>query len=71
MPTINFEEHVVEKILNHRQRGRGFQLQTLMNGFSTQDAAWQLSKDFVDADETVTEVWEENIRMKGILQQYN
>lgn len=39
VPTVNGNEQVVEKILKHRARGRGYQFLTLMKDASTRDAA--------------------------------
>ena len=57
IPTVQGEEYVVDKILKHRKRGRGYQVLTLMKGEPQHDAKWQPSSDFVDKDGTVTDVW--------------
>ena len=71
VPTVHGDEHVVEKILKHRARGRGFQFLTLMKGAPTHDAVWLPTRDFVDADGTVTDVWQNYIRENGILEKYH
>ena len=71
VPTVHGVEEVVEKILKHRSRGRGYQFLTLMKGAPTHDAEWQPSRDFVDKDGTVTEVWQKYIREHDILPQYH
>ena len=38
VPTPEGEEYVVEKILNHRKRGRGFQFLTQMKGSPEHDS---------------------------------
>ena len=70
VPTVNGDEQIVDKILNHRRRGKGFQFLTLMKGAPIHDAEWQPTRDFVDKDGTVTKVWQEYIRQKGILPQH-
>ena len=60
--TIHGEEQVVDKILKHRTRGRGYQFLTLMKGAPSHDSEWQPTRDFVDEDGTVTDVWKRYIR---------
>lgn len=45
---------VVDSILKHRRRGRGLQFLTLMRGAPQHEAEWQPTRDFVDADGTLT-----------------
>lgn len=71
VPAVEGDEHVVEGILKHRPRGRGFQFLTLMKGAPLHDATWQPTKDFVDKDGTVTKVWKDYVKEKNILQQYH
>ena len=71
VPTVHGDEHVVDKILKHRARGRGFQFLTLMRGAPTHDAVWLPTRDFVDADGTVTDVWQNYLRENGILEKYH
>lgn len=71
VPAVEGEEHVVERILKHRKRGRGFQFLTQMRGDPSHDVTWQPTKDFVDSDGTVTKVWQDYIRSHNILQQYH
>jgi len=71
VPAIQGEEHVVDKILHHRKRGKGYQFLTLMKGAPTHDAIWQPSRDFVDKDGTVTQVWHEYIVQNDLLPQYH
>lgn len=47
-------EYVVDKIIAHRKRGKGFQWLTQMIGELQHDAIWQPTKDFIDSDGTVT-----------------
>ena len=67
VPTVDGEEFVVDKILQHRKRGRGFQFLTLMKGSPTHDAEWQPARDFIDKDGTMTEPFLEYIKEHGIL----
>ena len=67
IPTVEGKEYTVDKILNHRKRGRGYQFLTLMKGEPHHDAKWQPTSDFVDKDGTVTDVWLEYIRKHDIL----
>ena len=71
VPTVYGDEHVVEKILKHRKRGRGYQFLTLMKGVPTHDAVWQPTRDFVDSDETVTAVWQRSNLEAGIIPKYH
>jgi len=71
IPRIQGEEHVVDKILNHRRRGRGYQFLTLMKGDPIHDAIWQPTRDFVDRDGSVTEIWQKYIQEQDILPQYH
>ena len=68
VPTIHGEEQVVDKILKHRTRGRGYQFLTLMKGAPSHDSEWQPTRDFVDKDGTVTDVWKQQIREKYIFE---
>ena len=38
VPAVEGIDYVVDKILNHRRKGRGFQFLTLMKGDPTHDA---------------------------------
>ena len=40
LPTIHGDEYVVDKILKHRKRGRGYQFLTLMKYYPNHDAKW-------------------------------
>ena len=71
VPTIDGDEHVVDRILSHRKRGKGYQFLTLMKNALHHDATWQPSRDFVDKDGTVTDVWLDYIREHNILPQYH
>ena len=55
VPTPEGEEYVVEKILNHRKKGRGFQFLTQMKGSPEHDSEWQPTKDFIDNDGTMND----------------
>ena len=50
VPTVQGGAYVVEKILKHRKRGRGYQWLTLMKGTPTHEAKWQQARDFTDKD---------------------
>lgn len=69
VPTMEGEEYVVEKILKHRRKGKGFQFLTLMKGDPTHDAEWQPTRDFIDNDNTINETFLEYIKSKNILSQ--
>ena len=71
VPAVHGNEQVVDKILKHRARGRGYQFLTLMKGAPTHDAEWQPTRDFVDKDGTVTDEWQKYIREHNILAQYH
>lgn len=70
IPAIGGDEHVVEKILSQRKKGREFQFLTLTKGLPTHDAVWKPTKDFADRDGTVTDVWHDYIWKRGFLPQY-
>jgi len=71
VPAVDGVEHVVDQILSHRKRGRGYQFLTLMIGDPTNDATWQPTKDFLDKDGTVTKIWQEYIRKHHLLPQFH
>lgn len=48
------EPYEVEKILARRRRGRSYQWLTLLRAMEPHDAEWQPTRDFVDADGTLT-----------------
>lgn len=50
-------EHIVEKILAHRRRGRSYQLFTLMWEDPTHEAVWKPSNAFINTGGTFTEIW--------------
>ncbi len=50
VPTKYGDEFVVEAILGHRKRGRGYQFLTLMRGVPEYDAEQQPGRDFIDLD---------------------
>lgn len=56
-PGIGGGEHIVNTILSPQQRGGEFQFLRLMKGDSHYEAVWQPTKDFLDNDETVSEIW--------------
>ena len=62
---------MVGKILSHRKRGRGYQFLTLMKGDPDHDAVWQPTRDFVDSDGTVTDVWHKYIVENHLLPEYH
>lgn len=57
----------VERILAHRKRGRGYQWLTLMTGSPQHEAEWQPTRDFVDADGTLTGAFRDYIVEHGLL----
>ncbi len=67
VPAVVGEEYIVESILNHRKRGKGYQFITLMKVSPTHDADWQPSRDFIDKDGTLRDVSLEYIKNKKIL----
>ena len=58
---------VVDCILRHRRRGRGFQFLTLMKGAPQHEAQWQPTRDFVDADGTLTAAFRDYIVEHNLL----
>ena len=69
MPIGQDVEYVVDKILRHRVRGRGYQFLTLMKGAPDHDAEWQPTRDFVDEDGTINDTCLNCIQENKILPQ--
>ena len=67
VPTAEGKEYVVDKILRHRRRGRGYQFLTLMKGDPTHEAEWQPMRDFIDKDGTMNAKFLEYIKKQNIL----
>lgn len=63
----NEVQYLVDDILGHRKRGRGFQLLTDMKSDTREEAAWKPVSDFVDDDSTTTYVFLEYIDRHVIL----
>lgn len=59
-------EFMVDRILAHRKRGRSYQWITLMHGEPQYQATWQPTRDFIDADGTMTAALLIYIESKGI-----
>lgn len=53
--TIEGEKHIVESVLVHQQRRKGFRNRTLIKEDPHHDAVQQPTKHFVDSNGTVTE----------------
>ena len=70
VPTGEGDEYVVEKILNHRKRGRGYQFLTLWKGSPEYDAEWQPSRDFIDDDGTMNDKFLSYIKAQNILEDF-
>jgi len=67
VPMQDEEEFVVEKVLNHRKRGKGYQWLTLMKGEPTHEATWLPTRNVMDEDGTLTEKFHEYIVSNDIL----
>ena len=61
------DSFVVDKILGHRKRGRGYQWLTLMKDAPQHDAQWQPTKDFVDNDGTLTKAFHDYLIAHNLL----
>lgn len=70
VPMIEGEEYVVDRILNHRKRGRGYQFLTLMKGSQEYDAEWQPARDFIDTDGTINDKFLAYIKSKNIMKEH-
>lgn len=57
----------VSKILGHRKRGRGYQWLTLLEEAAKHEAERQPTKDFVDADGTLTAVFPDYVKEHALL----
>lgn len=55
VPTIHRKEYVVEEILMHRLRGRGYKFLARMAGKPRYDPTWLPTNNFVDSDGTTME----------------
>ena len=69
VPTTQGEEYLVDSILKHRKRGRGYQFLTLMKKIPTHDAEWQPTKYFVDKDGTINDKFYKYIKNQGIFKE--
>jgi len=69
VPMIEGDEYFVEKILNHRKRGRGYQFLTHMEGLPEHEAEWQPTRDFIDTDGTMNDKFLSYIKSKNIMQE--
>lgn len=58
----------VDRILAHRKRGRGYQWLTLFENSNTHDAQWQPTRDFIDADATLTKAFHDFILRHNLLE---
>ena len=67
VPAPEGEEYVVDNILKHRRRVRGFQFLTLMKGSPSHDAEWQPAKDLVDKDGKINDKFLVYIKSQDIL----
>lgn len=59
VPNVGGEKHEVGRILRHRPLDRGFQFINLMKGAPLHDLEWKPTRDFFDADGTVTAFFQE------------
>ena len=60
-------QYVVEKLVGHRKRGLGYQWLTMTKGAPRHEAAWQPTRDFVDADGTLTSAFHDYIIEHNLL----
>lgn len=67
VPVIEGKEHVLDKVQSHRKRGRENQFLTLMKGYPYHDTLGNPTKDFVNNDGTVPDVWHKCVQGHGIL----
>jgi len=70
IPSVDGDEYIVEKILNHRKKGKGYQFLTLWKGYPEHDATWQKTSDFIDSSGNKNGIWQEYISDIGILPQH-
>lgn len=55
VPKDEGNDYLVEKILKHRKRGRGYQFHTKLKGAPHHNVMWQTTRDFRGKDGIVTE----------------
>lgn len=65
VPIIEGDVFIVDKILNYRKRGRGYQFLTLMKRSPEYDAESQPAKDFRDTDGTINDKFLSYIKSKS------
>lgn len=66
--TLKRKEHIIDKMRNHRKRGRGCKFPTLMKVEPHHDEKLQTKSDFADKDGTLSDTWLEYIGNHDILQ---
>ena len=67
VPTVEGNEYLVDKILKHGKRGRGYQFLTIMKGAPTHDAEWQPSCDCYHTNGTINEEFLNYVKKNNIL----
>ena len=60
-------EYVVEKVLKHKKRGRGYSFLALWKGYPTHEAEWLPAKNFIDKEGTINSAFLEYIKENNIL----
>lgn len=58
---------IIEKILSHRRRGRGWQFLAQFKNVPPHEAEWMPLRNFVDSDQTITKALHDYITSVGIL----
>lgn len=67
LTTLHSNEHVVEKILTWRKRGRELEVLTLRKEEWLLDAIWQPKIDFAYQNDTVKEILQKYLKEKNAL----
>ena len=71
VPAIDGDEYIVEEILAHRKKERGYQFSSLWKGYPSHDASWQPTTGFVHRHGSLNEAWQKFIKKEGILPTYH
>ena len=70
VPAIDGNEYIVEEILAHRKKGRGYQFLTIWKRYPSHDASWQPTTDFAYRDGSLNDAWHKYIKKEGLLPTY-
>lgn len=70
-PAEEVDKNIMEKILAHKRKGRGYQFLTLMESDTLHGAVWKPSSDFVGRHEIITYILLKYMQEHNVLSQYH